>query len=71
MFALFAIVEVILLTLTGFGDVLLLRAAVRQRRLVYVPAIILLTAVVAALGYALGVTLAFQQCVTQEGGCFS
>jgi hypothetical protein len=71
MLVLFAIVEVILLALTGFGDVLLFRAAVRQRRLVYVPAIILLTAVVAALGYALLITLAFQQCTAQEGGCFS
>jgi hypothetical protein len=71
MFVLLAIVEVIVLALVVFGDVWLFRLAITERRLVYVPAIVLLTLLVAALGLALMITLAFQQCTAQEGGCFS
>ncbi len=67
MFIVLAILEVLLLALTLFGDVWLLR----QRRLVYAPAIALLTVLAAALGFALMVTLAFQDCVSQDGGCFN
>jgi hypothetical protein len=70
MLILIALLEAFLLALTAFGDVWLFRIAVKQRRLVFAPAIVLLTGLVAALGYALLVTLAFQQCVAQDGGCF-
>jgi hypothetical protein len=71
MLILVALIEAMLLALTAFGDVWLFRVAVKQRRLVYAPAIVLLTVLVAALGYALLVTLAFQRCASQDGGCFS
>jgi hypothetical protein len=69
MLILLAIIEVVLLAFVVFGDVWLLRLAVKQRRLVFAPAIVLLTAVVGALGYALLVTLALQACFSQ--GCLS
>jgi hypothetical protein len=71
MFILLAIIELMLLALTVFGDVVLFRAAVKRRRFVYVPAIVLLTAVIAALGYALLVTLAFQACFAGDEPCLS
>ena len=64
---LLALIEALLLALTVFGDVWL----IKQRRLVYAPAIALLTVLAAVLGYVLLVTLAFQQCVSQDSGCFS
>jgi hypothetical protein len=71
MFILLAIIEVILLALVVFGDVVLFRAAVRRRRFVYAPAIVLLTVLAAAIGYALLITLAFQACVSQDEPCIS
>jgi hypothetical protein len=71
MFILLAGVELILLALVVFGDVMLFRLAVQRRRLVYAPAIVLLTALAGAIGYALVVTLAFQACVSQDEPCLS
>jgi hypothetical protein len=71
MLILLALIEGLLLALIVFGDAVLLRAAIRNRRVVYVPAIALLTAFAVGLGYVLAVTLAFQECVSQENGCFS
>jgi hypothetical protein len=66
MLILLAVVEVLLLALVVFGDVWLFRLAVKQRRLAYAPAIVLLTVLVAALGFALVVTLALQSCFSQQ-----
>jgi hypothetical protein len=66
MLILLAILEVLLLALTVLGDFLLVRIAVKERRLVFAPAILLLTVLAAALGFALVVTLALQSCVSQE-----
>jgi hypothetical protein len=71
MLILLAILEVLLLALILFGDVFLFRLSVKERTFGYVPAIVLLTVLAAALGFALLVTLAFQGCVSQDGGCFS
>jgi hypothetical protein len=67
MLILFAVFELLLLALIVFGDVWL----IKQRRLVYVPAILLLTALAAAIGYALLVTIAFQACVSADEPCIS
>lgn len=71
MLILFAIIELLLLALVVVGDVLLFRHAVRQRRLVFAPAIILLTALAGALGYVLLATIAIQQCMSEGGSCLS
>jgi hypothetical protein len=66
-----ALIEALLLALIVFGNAVLVRAAIRNRRVVYVPAIALLSAFAVGLGYVLLVTLAFQQCVSRAGGCFT
>ena len=71
MLILLAVIEGLLLALVVFGDAVLLRTAIRNRRVVYAPAIALLTAFAVGLGYVLLVTLAFQECVSQDGGCFN